>query len=182
MTDKKWKIIGFTGSLQSNSFNRSALRAAGDLFPADVDFEIIEPMDLPFFNEDVETKGLPEAVTTFKRRLSEADAFLISTPEYNFSLPPSLKNALDWASRGDLLPMYGKPIAIMSASPSMMGGVRAQHHLRQVCVSLNLIPVNKPEVFIATAQNKFDEDGNLTDVSTREMIRQLIEALMKKLG
>ncbi len=181
MTDRRIKIIGFTGSLQSDSFNRSALRAAGDLFPSNVDFEIVEPFDLPFFNEEVESRALPEAVTAFKYKLSEADAFLISTPEYNFSLPPSLKNALDWASRGDLLPMYGKPVAIMSASPSMMGGVRAQHHLRQVCVSLNLIPINKPEVFIAAAHTKFDENGSLTDETTRCMIRQLTEALMKKL-
>lgn len=180
MTDRRIKIIGFTGSLQTDSFNRSALRAAGEFFPANVDFEIIEPMDLPFFNEDVEVKGLPESVITFKHRLSNADAFIISTPEYNFSLPPSLKNALDWASRGDLLPMYGKPLAIMSASPSMMGGVRAQHHLRQICVSLNLIPINKPEVFIAAAHTKFDEDGNLTDEATREMIHQLVRVLVER--
>ncbi len=179
MTDKI-KIVGFTGSLRRNSYNKAALRAAQKLLPEDAVLDIIDLSDIPFFNEDVEAQGLPDAVAVFKKKLSEADAILISTPEYNFSIPPVLKNALDWASRGDVLPLYGKPLAIMSASPSMLGGARVQYHLRQVCVSLNLIPLNKPEVFIANASTKFDEEGNLTDERTKKAIAGLLEALVQR--
>lgn len=180
MADKVIRIAGFTGSLRRNSYNKAALIAAQRLLPENAVLDIIDLADLPFFNEDVEAQGLPTAVADFMKKLSEADAILISTPEYNFSIPPVLKNALDWASRGDVLPMYGKPLAIMSASTGMLGGARVQYHLRQVCVSLNLIPVNKPEVFIAKANTKFDEDGNLIDERTQKAIKGLLKALVEK--
>lgn len=180
MADKVIRIAGFTGSLRRNSYNKAALRAAQELLPENAVLDIVDLADLPFFNEDVEAQGLSAAVEDFKKKLSEADAILISTPEYNFSIPPVLKNALDWASRGKILPLYGKPLAIMSASPSMLGGARVQYHLRQVCVSLNLIPVNKPEVFIANANTKFDEAGNLIDERTQKAIEGLLKALVEK--
>ncbi|MGI5901579.1 MAG: NADPH-dependent FMN reductase [Desulfitobacteriia bacterium] len=173
------RIAGFTGSLRRHSYNKAALRAAQYLVPENAVLEILELADIPFLNEDVEAKGLPASVAEFKERLSLADAILISTPEYNFSIPPVLKNALDWASRGEVLPLYGKPLAIMSASPSFLGGSRAQYHLRQVCVSLNLIPINKPEVFITQAHKKFDEEGNLVDERTQESIAKLLKALVE---
>jgi len=176
--DKTIKVIGFTGSLRKQSFNKAALRAAQSLMPEGSVLEIIDLADLPFLNEDVEAMGVPEAVRKFKEKLSEADGFLISTPEYNFSIPPVLKNALDWASRGDEMPLYGKYVAIMSASPSFLGGARVQYHLRQVCVSINLKPLNKPELFIPLAHTKFDENGNLIDEYTKNSIAKLLKALV----
>lgn len=176
---KKVKIVGFTGSLRKNSFNKATLVAAKQLVPEDATLEIMDLADIPFFNEDVEAAGLPESVAEFKKKLADADALLIATPEYNFSIPPVLKNALDWASRGHELPLFGKPLAIMSASPSFLGGARVQYHLRQVCVSINLIPINKPEVFISSAHTKFDESGNLTDEFTKTAIADLLKALVQ---
>lgn len=178
--DKTIKIVGFTGSLRKRSYNMAALRASKKLLPENTVLDIIDLSDLPFFNEDVEADGLPDSVVEFKNKLGQADAILIASPEYNFSIPPVLKNALDWASREDSLPLYGKPLAIMSASPSMFGGARVQYHLRQVCVQLNLIALNKPEVFIAKANTKFDEQGNLINDRSKESIRNLLEALVKK--
>jgi len=177
--EKAIKIIGLTGSLRRDSYNKAALKAAQKLIPENVTLEILDLAEIPFFNEDVEAQGLPPAVAEFKSKLAEADALLISTPEYNFSIPPVLKNALDWASRGTELPLYGKPLGIMSASPGMLGGARVQYHLRQVCVSLNLIPLNKPEVFIAGANSKFDGAGNLTDERTQSAISKLLSALVE---
>lgn len=121
---------------------------------------------------------MPDSVIDFKTKLSKADAILISIPEYNYSIPPVLKNALDWSSREYSLPLYGKPLAIMSASPGMLGGARVQYHLRQVCVQLNMIPLNKPEVFIAKANTKFDEAGNWVDEKTKQSIKRILEALV----
>lgn len=102
---------------------------------------------------------------------------LIATPEYNYSLPGVLKNAVDWASRPPDPPLNDKPVAIMGASPGRLGTARAQYHLRQVCVYTNMHPLNKPEVMIAAAPEKFDQHGRLTDDKTREDSRALLEAL-----
>ena len=173
-------IIGFTGSLRLHSYNKAALRAAKDLLPEGSTLDIVDLSDIPFFNEDLEVEGIPQAVLDFKKKLSTADAILISTPEYNYSIPPVLKNALDWASRGTDLPLSGKPLAIMSASPSIFGGSRVQYHLRQVCVRLNLLPLNQPEVFIMKADTKFDKEGNLINETTQNSISKLLEALVDK--
>lgn len=179
MEKKMIKIVGFTGSLRRDSYNKAVLRAAQKLLPENTELDIVDLADIPFLNEDVEAQGLPASVAAFKKKLSEADAILISTPEYNFSIPPVLKNALDWASRGEDLPLYGKPLAMMSASPGMLGGARVQYHLRQVCVSLNLIPLSKPEVFIAGVNTKFDEADNLADERTKKAIEALLKALVQ---
>lgn len=171
-------ILGFTGSLRRGSYNKAALRAAAELLPEGASLEIVDLAPIPFFNEDVEAEGVPAAVAEFKGKIAAADALLIATPEYNYSIPPVLKNALDWASRGSDSPLNGKPLAIMSASPGMFGGARAQYQLRQVCVSVNLLPLNKPEVFIASAHTKFDEQGNLTDERSRSSIAKLLQALV----
>lgn len=178
--DKAIKIVGFTGSLRKNSFNKAALRAAQGLLPEGAELEILDVSALPFFNEDLEAQGVPPVVEEFKRKLSEADAVLISTPEYNYSIPPVLKNALDWASREPFLPLSGKPGAILSASTGMFGGARAQYHLRQVCVSLNLLVLAQPQTFIPKAQEKFDEQGNLTYERSRKSIERLLKALVKE--
>lgn len=174
------KIVGFTGSLRKNSFNKAALRAAKELLPDDAELELVDLVGIPFLNEDEEAKGFPPSVAAFREKLAAADCVLISTPEYNYSIPPVLKNALDWASRGDELPLSGKPAAILSVSPGMLGGARVQYHLRQVCVALNLLVLNKPEVFIGSAEDKFDEEGRLVDRRSRDMLQRLIKALVQR--
>ncbi len=172
------KIVAFTGSLRRDSFNKSALRAAQQLAPEGAQVEIIDLAPLPFFNEDLEAEGVPAVVKEFTAKIAAADALLICTPEYNYSIPPVLKNALDWASRGANPPLNNKPLAIMSASTGMLGGARVQYHLRQVCVGLNLRVLNRPEVFITHAHTKFDENGNLTDEYTQKAIPKLLQALI----
>jgi len=172
------QIIGFAGSLRRNSYNKASLRAASQLLPEGASLEVVDLAPIPFFNEDLESEGIPSAVVEFKNKIALADALLIATPEYNYSIPPVLKNALDWASRGKDSPLNGKPLAIMSASPGMFGGARAQYHLRQVCVVLNLLPLNRPEVFIMNANSKFDQEGNLIDDYSRNAIANLLQALV----
>jgi chromate reductase len=182
MADKEKivKIAGLTGSLRKNSYNKAALMAAMKLLPENTELEILDLSDIPFFNEDVEEEGIPDSVLRLKEKLSEADALLISTPEYNYSIPPVLKNAIDWVSRDDDTPIYGKYLGLLSASPSPLGGARAQYHLRQVCVCVNLIPLNEPEIFIASAHTKFDEKGELKDETAKELIKELLAELVKK--
>lgn len=171
-------ILGFTGSLRKASFNLAALRAAQELLPAGANLEIVDLAPIPFFNEDVEAVGLPPAVIEFRKKVEEADALLIATPEYNYSIPPVLKNALDWASRAPDSPLVNMPIAIISASTGMFGGSRAQYHLRQVCVRLDAITFSQPEAFITFAEQKFDEAGKLTDERAKRAITRVLQALV----
>jgi chromate reductase, NAD(P)H dehydrogenase (quinone) len=172
-------ILGIAGSLRKGSYNRGALRAAQQLTPEGARIEIFELDGIPPFNQDEEGQP-PAKVVQMKARIRAADAILFVTPEYNYSIPGVLKNAIDWASRpyGDSA-WDGKPVAIMGASPGTGGTGRAQYHLRQVFVFLNMYPLNKPEVLIAQAAQRFDEQGNLTDEKTRQHIRQLMEGLVK---
>ncbi|WP_283610220.1 NADPH-dependent FMN reductase [Faecalispora anaeroviscerum] len=172
------KLVGFTGSLRKGSYNRGALRAAKELLPEGAELEILDLSAIPFFNQDLEGGELPASVTEFKKKIAEADALLIATPEYNYSIPPVLKNALDWASRDPSRPLSGKPAAIFSVSSSALGGARVQYHLRQVGVALNLKLVNQPEVFISFARDKFDTDGNLKDEDTKKHLSALVNALV----
>ncbi len=171
-------ILGITGSLRKGSYNRAALRAAQSLAPEGAKVDIFDLDGIPPFDQDQETRP-PQKVVELKARIRAADAILFATPEYNYSIPGVLKNAIDWASRpyGDSA-WDGKPAAIMGASPAMTGTARAQYHLRQVFVFLNLHPLNRPEVMIAQADKRFDEQGNLTDETTKEHIRKLLHALV----
>lgn len=175
---KIFKMIGFAGSLRKDSFNRALLRAALELAPEGVELEIFDLEGIPLFNQDLEHEPA-EKVKEFKGRIKAADAILIATPEYNYSIPGVLKNAIDCASRpyGDNAFAH-KPVAIMGASPGMMGTARAQYHLRQCFVFLSCFALNQPEVMVAHAQEKFDKDGKLTDQKTRELIKQLLENLV----
>ena len=177
--DSPVTILGIAGSLRKKSFNRWALRAAQEVAPPDAQIEIFELDGIPPFNQDEEGNP-PEKVVKFKERIRASDAILIVTPEYNYSIPGVLKNAIDWASRpyGDSA-WDGKPVAVMGASIGSMGTSRAQYHLRQSFVFLNMHPVNQPEVMISNAASRFDEQGKLTDQDTRDRIRQLLEALVK---
>lgn len=171
-------ILGFAGSLRKSSYNKALVWAAGELIPKDVKLDVFDIDGIPPFNQDFETR-MPEKVKEFKARIEAADALLIATPEYNFSIPGVLKNAIDWASRpyGDNS-FEGKPVAVMSASMGMFGGVRAQYHLRQIFVSLNMYPINRPEVIVALAPQKIDENGTVTDEITRKFMRELLENLV----
>jgi chromate reductase len=171
------RILGLAGSLRKNSYNRSALRAAQELVPEEAVLETHELDGIPPYNQDLENPA-PEAVQRLKAKVRAADAILFVTPEYNYSVSGVLKNAIDWASRpyGDN-PWDGKPCAIMGASVGMLGTARAQYHLRQMCVFLNMFPLNRPEVMIANAAEKFDAQGNLTDAKTRQKIQEQLRAL-----
>lgn len=173
------KLLGFAGSLRKESYNRSALRAAVNLMPQGAKLDTFELGDIPPFNEDHEQEA-PHAVRMFKRAIKDADAILIVTPEYNYSVPGVLKNAIDWASRpyGDNA-WDGKPVGMMGASIGMLGTSRAQYHLRQMFVFLNMFPLNQPEVMIPYAENKFDSEGHLTDEVTTQKIRELLKALVE---
>jgi chromate reductase len=171
-------ILGIAGSLRAGSFNRAALVAAQSLVPDGARIEIFELRGIPPFNQD-EDQHPPAIVSELKARIRAADAILFATPEYNYSIPGVLKNAIDWASRpyGDNA-WEGKPAAIMGASVGAIGTARAQYHLRQICVFLNLHVLNRPEVMISKARRGFDDHGVLTDESTQQHIRKLLQALV----
>jgi chromate reductase len=177
--NKSIAILGFTGSLRKSSYNKALLRAAMELMPEETKLEIFDLEGIPPFNQDLENQ-MPEKVKEFKTKIKLADAILIASPEYNYSIPGVLKNAIDWASRphGDNS-FEGKPVALMSASTGMLGGARAQYHLRQSFITLNMHPLNKPEVIVTFAPQKFDKNGNLTDETTRKIIKQMLENLVE---
>ena len=171
------KVLGISGSLRKGSFNTMALRAAQGLAPAGMTIETAEIGNLPLYNDDIRAAGYPPVVQAFRDKIAAADALLFVTPEYNYSISGVLKNAIDWGSRPPSQPFDGKPVAIMGASGGVLGTARAQYHLRQMCVFLNMFPVNKPEVMIGQAQTRFDAAGNLTDETTRGLVKQLLESL-----
>ena len=172
-------ILGISGSLRRDSFNRATLRAAQELAPDGSKIETFELDGLPGFNQDDEGQP-PAKVVELKQRIRNADAILFVTPEYNYSVPGVLKNAIDWASRpyGDSA-WNGKPVAVMGASVGISGTVRAQYHLRQMFVFLNMYPVNQPEVMIGSAAKRFDQQGKLTDENSRKLIQQLLQELVR---
>ena len=177
--NKPVHILGIAGSLRLESYNRGALQAATKLVAEGPTLDVFELDGVPGFNQGDE-QNPPEKVVELKRRVREADAILFVTPEYNYSVSGGLKNAIDWASRP-----YGESVwnrksaAIMGASIGAIGTARAQYHLRQIFVFLNMFPVNQPEVMIANAASRFDTEGNLTDETTKEYIRKLLQALVE---
>lgn len=172
-------ILGIAGSLRAGSYNRAALRAAQQLAPGGARIEIFDLTGIPVFNQDEEANP-PARVTEFKEQIKAADAILFVTPEYNYSIPGVLKNAIDWASRpyGDSA-WQGKPVAIMGASVGVFGTARAQYHLRQCFVFLDMRAVNQPEVMIGKAHERFDKEGNLTDETSKKLIGKLLGELVK---
>lgn len=176
--EKRFKILAFAGSLRKASYNKALIRAALEVAPENVEVEVFDLEGIPPFNQDVEQTP-PEKVREFKQKIRAAEALLIATPEYNYSVPGVLKNALDWASRPyQDNALASKPVAIMSASTGIFGGARAQYHLRQTFVRLDMRPVNLPEVMLPSAAQNVDADGNLTNQQTKTLIKQLIEALV----
>jgi chromate reductase len=169
-------IVGLCGSLRAASVNRAALNLAAALLPAGMTMEVLAWHDLPPFNADVLAKGFPESVVALRERIRRADGVVIATPEYNFSIPGMLKNALDWVSRGDDQPFANKPVALLSASPGPVGGARVQYDLRKVMLFMNAMTLVKPEVFIAHAGTKFDAAGQCTDEATRKFVAAQMSA------
>lgn len=176
--EKKISILGFAGSLRKGSYNKALLRAAGELVPKEADLETFDLEGIPPFNQDLENNP-PERVKEFKKKIKAADAILIATPEANYTIPGVLKNAIDWASRpyGDNA-FDGKPVGMMGATIGNLGTARAQYHLRQAFVFLNMHPLNQPEVMVSAAQEKIDQNGRVTDPKTREKIKELLESLV----
>ena len=176
--EKTVNILGFTGSLRKGSYNKALLLAALELVPKGAKVEFFDIEGIPLFNQDLENQP-PQKVKEFKAKIRAADAILIATPEANYTLPGVLTNAMNWASRpyGDNA-FSGKPVAVMGATIGMSGTARAQYHLRQSFVFLNMIPLNQPEVMVSFAQEKINKDGKVTDQKTREKIKEMLESLV----
>ena len=170
------RILGISGSLRKGSFNTGLLHAAQELLPGGMVLEIADISAIPIYNEDINKAGQPEPVKSLKAQIRAADGLLIATPEYNYSVPGVLKNALDWASRPPEEQVFsGKPLAIMGAG-GRMGTSRAQHHLRQIAVFLNMFPLNRPEVMVQQARSKFEPTGYLVDEASRHEVEDLLIA------
>lgn len=172
-------VLGISGSLRQGSYNTMALRAAQKLAPAGMKIDIADIGRIPLYNDDVRAAGEPAEVAALKAQVRAADAVLLVTPEYNFSIPGVLKNMLDWMSRPPEPPFDGKVVAIMGASPGPVGTARVQYDLRKVLVFMNTFTVNKPEVFISSCASKFNAQGELTDEATAKFIGDLLVSLQK---
>ncbi|MFJ2990169.1 NADPH-dependent FMN reductase [Collimonas sp. NPDC087041] len=173
------RILGVAGSLRAQSYNLMLLQAAQELLPAEVELEIYSLEDLPLYNQELE-QDLPASVLRLKQAIKRADAILFTTPEYNYSIPGVLKNAIDWASRpGGESAWAGKPAAIAGASPGVLGTARAQYHLRQILVALDVTAVNQPEVMIGNASERFDANGRLVDDKSRHFFSLLLNNLLE---
>ena len=178
MDNKEFRILALAGSLRQGSYNRGLLRADGELAPDWVKVQFFDIGTLPFFNEDLEAAGDPEAVRHFKEAIIRANAILIATPEYNGAVPGVLANAIDWASRptGRSV-LRNKPVAVMGAVLGKSGSANAQAALRGVLSRVGAVVVPDPQVLVPHASKLFDEQVNLRDEDTREEVRQLVEAV-----
>jgi chromate reductase len=174
------RVAGIPGSLREGSLNKGLLRAAVELAPAGMEIKTYTGLgDIPPYNEDVFAKGDPESVAVMKAAISEADAILISTPEYNYGVPGVLKNAIDWASRpAGTSVLNRKPAAIMGCSPGLGGTIRVQHALRQTFVFTETYVMLQPEIKIPSAAPLFDSSGRLTDDNTRRHLKKFLEAFV----
>ena len=170
------QVLGVSGSLRRDSYNTALLRAAAELMPPGMTLEIFNLSHLPMFNQDSE-KPFPDAVVELRTKMAQADALLISTPEYNGSISGTLKNAIDWASRSPHPPLQGKPVAIMGVTTGNFGTLRAQLHLRQILTHVGALTLGKPEVLVRGAKHAFDVQGHLVDPTTCGFLRELLTAL-----
>lgn len=168
-------LIGIGGSLREDSFNKALLRNAQELAPDRVHIDLLEIGHLPHFNEDVESSDFPDEASELKNRIEETDGIIVSTPEYNRSVPGVLKNAIDWTSRpyGENS-WVGKPVYVMGASIGPISTAIAQSHLKHTLLYLDCLVLGQPEFYLGNAHGKFDEDGNLTDEETRKLLKEAI--------
>jgi chromate reductase, NAD(P)H dehydrogenase (quinone) len=172
-------IAGVPGSLRKNAYSTGLLLAAAELAPEGSKVEIADIRGFPVFNQDDDASP-PEPVRRFKEKIRVADAVLFSVNEHNYGLSAAEKNVLDWASRPPKDNVWnGKPAGLMSASVGMIGGARAQYELRQSMVFLNMFPINRPEVIVGMASQKFDGEGHLTDETARKLIREHLVELAR---
>ncbi len=182
MADTIFNIISICGSLRKGSYNRMVMNALPGLAPAALSFTEAPPFsEFPLYNADVETStGFPAAVQKLAEAVRAADGVIIVTPEYNFSIPGALKNAIDWVSRVPNQPFTGKPVAIQSAANGSLGGGRMQYDLRRTLLFLNAATFGRPEIFIGNCSTRIDaKTGEITDPQTVELIRQQLAAFAK---
>jgi chromate reductase len=169
-------LLGISGSLRRSSLNRYLLDAVRDTLPSIAQMSIFEDIDFPIFNDDLVD---PPGVVQLKAAIADADGVVFATPEYNYSIPGGLKNALDWISRPpDLSPMRGKPVGLVGAASGMSGTIRAQTHMRQMLLYSDSPCLSQPEVLIARAHERFDAEGKLTDTSTRMLLERFGVAMI----
>ncbi len=175
---KPLRFVTLLGSLRTGSYNAAIARALPALAPDGVTVEALGSVGaFPLYNADLQADGFPPAVHAMAEAIAKADGVIIVTPEYNYSVPGGLKNALDWLSRLPAQPFAGKPVAIQSGSPGLIGGARAQYHLRQILVFLDAAVLNKPEVMVSQVMTKVDAGtGELTDQATRDFIAKQLAA------
>ena len=171
------RILGISGSLRKGSYNTALLHAAQELAPPDLHFEIGDISQFPLYNADVQAVAIPEAVLKLGEQIRAADGLLLVTPEYNYSVSGVLKNTIDWISRIKNQPFAAKPTAICGASMGPFGTARAQYHLRQIGIYLDIRFLNKPEVMVGAAHERFDAAGKLTHEVTRKFVADLMIAL-----
>src|SRR5438309_1231624 len=173
------RILGISGSGRRRSYNTALLEAAKELLPEGAALDVYDVSAFPLFNQDLEVE-IPAAITRFKERVRLADAILFATPEHNYSISAVLKNAIEWGNRPEEGNSWdGKPAAIMSASTSPRGGARAQLHLRQIMIDLNMYPINRPLLLVANAKDKFNENLQLTDKETLQTLRDVLSSLVE---
>jgi chromate reductase len=181
MTDQ-FKVLVICGSLRKGSYNASLARALPSLAPPELTFVEAPPFEtMPLYNYDIQAAaGFPPAVETWAEAIRGADGIVICSPEYNWSIPGPLKNALDWVSRMKEIPFKDKPVALQSASTGQVGGARMQYHLRMTLTSIDALIMGRPEVFINFAPKKFDEKtGELTDQPTRDIVKLQLATFAK---
>lgn len=176
--NKAIHLVGISGSLRKDSFNTMLLKAASELLPPAVTLEVLSIADIPIYNGDADIPAMssrPEAVNTFRKVLAGADGLLVVSPEYNYSIPGGLKNAIDWASRGEDSPLLGKHVSLMGATTGQWGTVRMQLAFLPIFNTLKMLHINKFEVFVSQAKKKFDANGKLTDNDTTEILKKHLE-------
>lgn len=170
------RILGICGSLRNGAYSLMALQACAELAPPAFDFTVRRLLDVPLYNEDLEADGYPQGVALLREQVAAADGVVISTPEYSHAIPGVLKNALDWL-HGDEDLLVDKPVAILSAAPGQLGGIRAQYGLRLVLQAMGAQTLIKPEVYISGARAKFDANGAFTDEKGRQALQALMHTL-----
>ncbi|MBE9607724.1 NAD(P)H-dependent oxidoreductase [Acetobacteraceae bacterium H6797] len=178
---KNLSFVVLLGSLRKGSFHAAVAKALPGLAPAGVTIEQLGSVgDFPHYDADLQAEGFPAPVTAMAEAIRKASGVIIVTPEYNYSIPGSLKNALDWLSRLPEQPFAGKPVSIMTGSPGPIAGARAQYHLRQILVFLDALAFNKPEVMIGQMNGKLDvAAGAITDEATRKFVATHLEAFAR---
>lgn len=179
--NKTIQLLGMCGSIRAESYNKKLLLAMKELLPAHVSLTIADLESLPHYNNDLENNP-PEPVLKLIEQARAADGLIITTPEYNYSIPGMLKNGLDWVSRQfSGWPLRGKPVAITGATPGTLGTVRAQGHLRDILFAFDM-QIARPEVYVGQCAGKFDENGKLIDEPTEEFLQKLIDNLLVKIN